>query len=80
MEINIDKQKVNNIVRSVLLMHSDTGAHPAELVLAFSECVGRIITTLPGNDLVKKDLLDLSIKHMAATIHAGMDRVIEMPN
>lgn len=79
MELNIDKAKVDNMVRQTLMGFSDSGAHPAEVVLALAECIGRIVFMLPGNDLVKKDMLDLAIKQMAATIHAGMSNVIEMP-
>ena len=78
--INIDKEKVGRMVRKTLQNFDNTGAHPAECIIALSESIGRIIASLPANDITKRDLLDMSIKHTAGTIEASMTSSIVLPN
>lgn len=67
--LHIDKQKVNHIVFDTLNRLSDSGAHPAEIIFALSECVGRVIGSMPS-EMAQRELLDLSIKQMTGAILA----------
>lgn len=73
---NVDAQKISRMVHDTLNSFSNSGAHPVEVVLALSECVGRAIMSFPGSDIVKQEMVDHAIKHMAASIEAGRSSII----
>lgn len=75
-KLSIDKQKVNHIVFDTLNRLSDSGAHPAEIIFALSECVGRVIGSMPS-EMAQRELLDLSIKQMTGAIIAAHERTSE---
>jgi hypothetical protein len=74
--IQIDVPKVKRMVVDTLMMFNDTGAHPAEVVLALAECIGRVIVTLPESDIAKQELTQLAVKHMAQAIEERLPKVI----
>ncbi len=74
---DVDTQKISRMVHDTLNSFSNSGAHPAEVVLALSECVGRVIMSFPDSDIVKKEMVDIAIKHMAASIEAGRSQIIQ---
>lgn len=76
--INIDKQKVQFLVFATLNQLSDSGLHPAEIVIAMSECAGRVIAAM-DNDIAQRELLDLAIKQMSGAILAQRSNII-LPN
>ena len=78
MIVNVDKEKIERMVRHTLHGISGQGAHPGEVILALSECVGRVIVTIEGDGILKRELVDLAIKQMAQAIEAGIDgRIIQ---
>ena len=80
-QVNIDKQKVAKMVQQFFQVFNDQGAHPAEVCFALSETLGRVISSLNSGDIVKKELLDLSIKHMAGSIESSFNHSpIAMPH
>lgn len=77
--INIDHRKVRSMSMAALHEFNDSGAHPAEVILALAEAIGRVVVSLDAagvSDIAKKELVDLAIKHMAQSIEAGMPKVI----
>lgn len=66
MDIHIDKDKHDRMVRDVLMQVR--GAHPAEIVLAMGEAIGRVIAEVAGSDVVKTQLVNVAIKQMATAI------------
>jgi hypothetical protein len=76
-KIDIDKEKVARMVKATLHGFHGSGAHPAEIVLALAECIGRVVASLPGSEVPKRELVDLAIKHMAGTIMEGIPKVIQ---
>lgn len=69
MDINIDKDKHDRMVRGFLL--EARGAHPAEIVLAMGEAIGRVIAGVSGTDVVKTQLVNVAVKQMATAIDAA---------
>lgn len=74
-QINIDQAKVTRIVRDTLSRVSDTGAHPAEIIIAMSECAGRVIGSIDG-DIAQRELLDLAIKQLSGAILSARERIV----
>ena len=75
--LNIDTKKVERMSMDALRLYSDSGAHPAEVVLALAQATGRVIASLvPQGEIVQRELVDLAVKQMAAAIEAGLPRVI----
>jgi hypothetical protein len=66
MEIRIDKDKHDRMVRDMLMLVR--GAHPAEIVLALGEAIGRVIAEVAGSDVVKTQLVNVAVKQMATAI------------
>ena len=78
--IQIDREKVDRIVYNTLRGLQDHGAHPAEIVLALSECVGRTIWAMGDagiGAIAQRELVDIAIKHMAKAIEEGQKGVIQ---
>ena len=69
MEIHIDKDKHDRMVRD--LLRTVIGAHPAEIVLAMGEAAGRVISQVGGTDIAKTQLVNAAIKQMATAIDAA---------
>lgn len=69
MDIVIDKDKHGRMVRNLLI--EVRGAHPAEIVLAMGEAVGRVIAGVSGTDIVKRQLVDVAVKQMASAISSA---------
>lgn len=76
MKLNVDKQKHDRMVRDILMVFNEQSVHPAELVLALGEACGRVIHQVNGSDIAKRELVDVAIKMMAATIEEGEKNVI----
>ncbi len=76
MKYEIDMQKKARMVKDALMLFNESGAHPGEVVLALSEACGRVIASIDG-DMVKRELVDIAIKQMAASIEAGSSRIIQ---
>ena len=78
--INIDKNKVDRIVWNTLRGLQDNGAHPAEIIIALAQCVGRMIATMGetggAGPIAQRELVDIAIKQMAAAIEAGSSPII----
>lgn len=67
-QFKIDKPKVDRMVRDTLMQFNNSAVHPAEMVIALAECIGRVINQVPGTVIVTHQLMDLAIKHMAETV------------
>lgn len=76
MEVKVDKEKHDKMVRQTLMQFNGQGVHPGEVVLALSEAVGRTIATIDG-DMVQRELVDLAIKQMARAIDNGRGRILQ---
>lgn len=72
-EITIDRHKLNYVVKYMLntAEHSARDLHPIEVVLALSECIGRIIAVQNGTQLLHNDMLAMAKNHMDNTVKAG---------
>lgn len=71
--IQIDKEKVRRMVEQGIKMFSDTGAHPAEVVIAFAQISARVIDIVGdmsqgAPDIVKRELFDLHIKTLTDSL------------
>ena len=78
--VKIDRQKVDKIVYNTLRSLQENGAHPAEVILALSECVGRTIWAMGDagvGAIAQRELTDIAIKHMAKAIEEGQKGVIQ---
>ena len=72
--VNIDKVKVNRMVTSILRNLHDSGAHPAEVVMALGEALGRVIATMDtigGTDIIKRELFQLAVNQVASAVSAS---------
>lgn len=70
-KLEIDKEKVARIAKDTLYSVADKGAHPAELILAFANCIGLIIVHVGekgASPIVQKELLDLAVTYIAKSI------------
>jgi hypothetical protein len=76
MKMNVDKAKHDRMVRDVLMLFNESAVHPAELVLALGEVVGRIINQVDGSGQAKTELVNIAVKQMAAAIDAKQPRII----
>lgn len=75
MKLDIDKDKQKRMVRDILMQFNGSALHPAELVLALSEALGRVIAQVEGSDMAKQELTELAIKHMATAIEYSKPRI-----
>ena len=76
-QLNIDTKKVERMSLDALKLYSDSGAHPAEVVIALAQATGRVIASLSGQgEIVQRELLDLAVKQMAAAIEAGLPKIV----
>lgn len=77
--VTIDKEKVDRIVRETLTSLENNGAHPVEVIVALSQCVGRVIAAFGmhgASEVTLKELVDVAVKQMATAIEHGRNRVI----
>lgn len=77
--LNLDNEKIKRMSFDILRNLSDSGAHPVEVVVALAQCIGRVVVSLDGagvSDIAKRDIVDLAIKQMAASIEAGTSNII----
>ena len=77
--LNIDTNKVERMSMDALKLYSDSGAHPAEVIIALAQATGRVIAAMSGmGEMVQRELLDLAVKQMAAAIEAGLPKIERM--
>ena len=75
--LNIDTKKVERMSLDALKLYSDSGAHPAEVIIALAQAVGRVIASMDAHgEIAQRELLDLAIKQMATAIMKGLPSVI----
>lgn len=75
--LNTDTKKIERMSLDALKLYSDSGAHPAEVIIALAQATGRVIASMSTQgEIVQRELLDIAIKQMAAAIEAGLPRVI----
>ena len=61
--LNIDVHKVERMSMDALKLYSDSGAHPAEVIIALAQATGRVIASMsPQGEIVQRELLDLAVK------------------
>lgn len=80
--VRIDKEKVTKMVTGTLKMFHDSGAHPAEVVIALGEAMGRVISAtgeMGATDVAQREMLDIGIKQITNAIIAARPQ-IEVPN
>ncbi len=76
--INLDKQKIDRIVKDTLTNLDRNGAHPLEIIVALSQCVGRVIAAFGAHgadDVVMRELVDIAVKQMATAVEYGKGKV-----
>ena len=74
--LNIDTKKIERMSLDALKLYSDSGAHPAEVVIALAQATGRVIASLsPQGEMLQRELLDLAVKQMAAAIERGLSQI-----
>ena len=71
-EVTIDRQRVQDIVKVAThsVAQQVSGAHPLEVLLAFSEATGRIIAAQEGSFNSHNELLKIAIPHVVNTVKA----------
>lgn len=73
-QVPIDKAKVSRMVTQTLKHFHDSGAHPAEVVIALGEAMGRVIAATAEmglNEIAQRELLDIGIKQCTNAILAA---------
>lgn len=74
--LNIDTKKVERMSLDALKLYSDSGAHPAEVIIALAQATGRVIASVSGmGEMVQRELLDLAVKQMAGAIERGLPQI-----
>jgi hypothetical protein len=73
MELNLNKARVEGMTKvcAVVLANEFRDAHPIEILVAFSQMIGRLIVAQEGTTILHNDMAMLAVKQIHEAIIAG---------
>lgn len=71
--INIDKRKVQHVVRVALEATTSRvqDVHPLEAIIGYAELLGRSIAAQETNEIAHKELIKIACMHVIDTVKAA---------